>query len=302
MSFAALLLTPPLPGSLAVLFVALFLPVVLSLFRFVPGVVESRLWTRIHATLNYPAAFGSRHREPVANLGQMPTRGQALYIFLISILNIVLCIVPVPYKQPNNSFPGDLEQALCVIGDRAGGLAMANMVAVFLFSTRNNVLISLTNWSHSTFLLLHRWIAYWVIIHSCFHSAMLLALYKIEGMYDSDSKSNWWTWGIVATIISVAIWPLSVLPLRARAYELFLAGHQILVALFLVGVFLHIYYLFTYDWGYEVRLSLCSSSVECLALTADLGLCGWGHLVRRPHLAPPPRRVQWCPYGSRHPH
>jgi predicted ferric reductase len=35
-------------------------------------------------------------------------------------------------------------------------------------------------------------------------------------------------------------------------YEVFLAIHQILAALVLITAFLHIYYLYAYDWGYEI--------------------------------------------------
>ncbi|KAG2008240.1 metalloreductase [Coprinopsis cinerea AmutBmut pab1-1] len=67
--------------------------------------------------------------------------------------------------------------ALQILGDRTGVIAMADFVALFLFSSRNNVLLWITDWSHGTFILLHRWIGYCTIIQTCMHSLFLLILY-----------------------------------------------------------------------------------------------------------------------------
>jgi predicted ferric reductase len=42
------------------------------------------------------------------------------------------------------------------------------------------------------------------------------------------------------------------LPLRQQAYEVFLVAHKVLAIVALVGYFLHIYYLYEYNWGYEI--------------------------------------------------
>lgn len=62
-------------------------------------------------------------------------------------------------------------------------MALGNMVVLFVFSARNNLLLWITDWSHSTYLLLHRWLGYWTIIHTVIHSIMLLEYYKKYGDY-----------------------------------------------------------------------------------------------------------------------
>ncbi|KAH7103626.1 hypothetical protein BKA62DRAFT_46804 [Auriculariales sp. MPI-PUGE-AT-0066] len=238
--------------SLILVLVSLFLPVVLSLVRFVPGIADSRLWTKLNASLNHAPLIGNRYRVPVpGGIGFIPTRGQTLYIILISALNIGL-LVPIYYVEPQSWFPDSTQQAYCVIADRAGSMALANLVAAVVFSSRNNILIHLTNWSHGTFLLLHRWLAYWGIGQTVLHSLLSLARYVYWSDYKAEFTMIYWKWGIVGTMAAVIILPASLLVVRTKFYEIFLAFHHLCVVFFLVGTFLHIWYLFTYDWGYEI--------------------------------------------------
>ncbi|KAK6350511.1 hypothetical protein TWF718_003702 [Orbilia javanica] len=235
--------------------VALLLPVALSLLRFVPGLARSKGWSYLNSVLNYPAVWGSSHREPVAMIaggGLTPTRGQALYITLISILNIVFLAAPYIYLYPQSIFGSRDEQNISVMGCRAGVLAVGNMVAMFVFSSRNNLLLYITDWSHSTFLLLHRWLGYWTIIQTVLHSILLLVYYVQFGDYAAELASLYWIWGIVATVAAVAIWVFSLLIVRQKAYEFFYITHIILIVLFLVGYYYHIWYRYTYNWGYEI--------------------------------------------------
>ncbi|OLN96039.1 Ferric reductase transmembrane component 3-like protein 2 [Colletotrichum chlorophyti] len=241
--------------SIIVMLVALFLPVVLSLSRFFPRLTRSRTWSWLNSTLVHPIVFGTKHREPVAvkvGGGIVPTRGQAIYIAIISFLNIVFLLAPYHMIQPQGTFGSAQEQEISVIGNRAGNLALGNMVAIFFFSARNNPLLLLSDWSHGTYLLLHRWLGYWTIIHTVLHSIMLLVYYKMFGDYAAEEAKLYWIWGIVGTIAAVLIWPASLLVVRQRFYELFLSVHHLLVALFLVGFYYHIWYCYTYNWGYEI--------------------------------------------------
>ncbi|TLD03965.1 hypothetical protein PgNI_11403 [Pyricularia grisea] len=242
-------------ATIAVLFTALFIPVLFSMLRFIPGLSRSRTWTWINCIINHPAAFGSHHRQPVAAaIGGVivPTRGQVLYIALISLLNFILLVAPYYYVYPNSTYPIRRNQDLATIGNRAGSMAMGNAAALFLFSARNNVLLWLTDWSHGTFLLLHRWLGVWTILLTVVHSCLLLATYVEYGDYAMELARLYWHWGIVGTVAAVALWPTSILALRRAAYELFLPLHQLLAILFLVGYYYHIWYLYQYQWGYEI--------------------------------------------------
>lgn len=98
----------------------------------------------LKSILIHPAVWGRRHREPVAikaGGGIVPTRCQSLYIAIISFLNFVFLLAPYHMIQPQSSFASREEQEHSVIGNRAGVMALGNMVVLFVFSARNNVLL-----------------------------------------------------------------------------------------------------------------------------------------------------------------
>ncbi|PPQ67022.1 hypothetical protein CVT24_011316 [Panaeolus cyanescens] len=222
---------------------AVLIPILFSLLRFLPG---NPLWySRLTNTLEKPL-FRSRPELKAT----IPTRGQTLYIVYLILTQIFLAVFPHPSMYPNASAPTQREGLMIMIGNRAGSLAMADFLALFLFSSRNNLLLWITNWSHATYLLLHRWIAYCMIIQVCVHSAVLLASYW--DVRDTEMAQVYWIWGIVGTLAFVVIWPASLNPVRHKAYEFFLAWHQFFAALGLIATFFHIYELYTYNWGYEI--------------------------------------------------
>ncbi|KAF5025721.1 hypothetical protein F66182_2188 [Fusarium sp. NRRL 66182] len=237
--------------TIVIAMVAIFLPVALSLLRFIPGLTKSRGWTYWQSFLVYPALFRRRHREPVA-VGNMPNRGQALYILVISLVNILLWLGPYVIHQPQASFSSLQMQTISVVGNRAGVMAMGNVVALFLFAARNNLLLHVADWSHSTYLLLHRWLGYWAIFHTAIHSIMLLVNYVLDGTYQEELVREYWIWGIVGTVAACAILPFSLLIVRQKLYEFFLASHIVLALVFIVGYYYHIWYLYGYSWGYEL--------------------------------------------------
>ncbi|TFK19788.1 hypothetical protein FA15DRAFT_723182 [Coprinopsis marcescibilis] len=235
-------------NAVAIAVSSVFIPVLLSLIRFLPG--RSLWYSRLENVLDKPL-LGQRHRTPtMANLGIMPTRGQALYIAYLLATQIFLAIFPLTLIYPNFLTQTKSQQIIFSIGERTGVLSMADFVALFLFSSRNNILLWLTNWRHSTFILLHRWIAYCLIFQACVHSVlMLVAFYAFHA---GESQKDYWIWGIVATLAFVVIWPASLLPVRQKTYEFFLIFHQVFSALGLIATFLHLYEFSQYNWGYEI--------------------------------------------------
>ena len=231
------------------------------MFRFLPG--YSRIQSRLSALLDQPL-WGSRHRVPVmGSFGLMPTRGQSIFIAYIVVINVLLLCLPLRTIQPNVRMESHHMQQVQMIGDRAGVLAFALYVALFLFSSRNNVLLYITNWSHSTFLLLHRWVAYACLFQTVMHSILLLHYFVKRQDHAAESQMPYWYWGIIATLATCLMWPLSILPVRQRMYEAFLAVHQLLAALVLITGFLHIWYLFEWDWGYEIWIYIVGGIWFC---------------------------------------
>ncbi|KAG4431970.1 hypothetical protein IFR05_012543 [Cadophora sp. M221] len=261
--------------TIVIAIVAIFLPIVLSLIRFIPWLGQSDLWNAIQRRAIYPTLLGSRHRVPVAG-GVMPTRGQAMYIFLISFLNVILLLAPYVYHRPQASFSTLGLQTLSIVGNRAGVMAMGNVVALFLFAARNNPLMYITNWSYGTYLLLHRWIGYWAIIQTVVHSFMLMANYMALGTYKAEFARDYWSWGIIATVCACAILPFSHLWVRQKFYEFFLLTHIAFSLLFLIGYYYHIWYLYEYNWGYEIWMFVAGGmwGVDHVARVVRMALNG----------------------------
>lgn len=184
--------------------------------------------------------------------GLMVSRGQAIFIAYLCLINIFLSIFPFELTLPLYNYPNNHAHLVAIIGDRTGVLAFANFAAIFLFSSRNNLLLWLTDWSHSTYLLLHRWVAYISILQTVLHSILMLYYYTKFKDVKAETKLPYWYWGIIATLVLVLMWPSSLLVVRRRSYQLFLSAHQILAVLALVGGFLHLWYLFKWNWGYEI--------------------------------------------------
>ncbi|KAK4113007.1 hypothetical protein N656DRAFT_637864 [Canariomyces notabilis] len=264
--------------SIVIMLVAIFLPVPLSLIRFLPGIAKSPQWSWFQSALIDPAVLGRRHREPAApGMGIIPTRGQALYIALISILNLVFLLAPYVAHHPQSTFPSLAAQTLSVMGNRAGVMAMGNCVALFLFAARNNVLLWVTDWSCGTYLLLHRWLGYWAVFHTVLHSIMLLGYYNVYGSYQSELARLYWQWGIVGTVAVVAILPSSLLVVRQKIYEFFLASHVVLVLIFIIGYYYHIWYCYQYKWGYEIWAFIAAGiwATDRLARLVRMALGGY---------------------------
>ncbi len=228
------------------------LPVGLSLLEYAP--VPKHIVSRVNAFLIYPAIWGKRHSRPLPyKAGIAPTRGQALFIGYVIVINVIFSGVGIYFTSPSAWMPDDAGAGVrSYVANRVGVLSFVNLALVFLFAGRNNVLLWVTDWSHSTFLLLHRWISYVAIIQAVLHSILWLEIYvNSMGTHSTESKLPYWYWGIIATLAMSLLLPLSLLPVRQKLYEFFLAWHVILSILTLVGCYLHIWYMFKHMWGYE---------------------------------------------------
>lgn len=241
-----------LEPSLVVFLSGFVIPIGFSLLRFIP--FPAFLSTKFNSLFITPPLWGKHHAQPVLfNLVQVPTRGQAFFIAYFIILNFVLSAVNISSLQPNSWYPdGKHDELLTYVSNRVGVLSFANLPLIFLYAGRNNVLLWLTNWSHSTFLLLHRWIAYISTLQACLHSAVWLQNYIATDSYTSESVLQYWYWGIIATLAMSIMLPTAIIPIRQKMYEVFLLWHIALSVLVVAGCYLHIYYRFDNQWGYEL--------------------------------------------------
>ena len=184
----------------------------------------------------------------------MPTRGQAFFIFYLIAINVILSAVGFKSMQPNSWYPsasGSDGEIVSYLSNRFGVLSFANIPLVLLYAGRNNVLLWLTNWSHGTFLLLHRWVAWIATLQAVLHSAMYLEQYVYTDTHANESQLPYWVWGIAATLCMSILLPSSILPIREKFYEFFLAWYVLLSIFVLAGCYWHILERFDRQWGYE---------------------------------------------------
>jgi predicted ferric reductase len=189
-------------------------------------------------------------------MGNPPTIGQGLYIAGFVILNIILSCVGYVIQWPMTHPWGynHRGEILAYAGYRTGEFAFALLPLTILFAGRNNILLWLTNWSHSTYILLHRWIARLFALHTILHSVFLLAARIQTGTYKSDIKLAYWKWGIVGTVFVSVMLVWSLLWMRRLSYEIFLIGHIIMAIFTIVGSWYHLVLRFGYGGNHEYWL------------------------------------------------
>ncbi|KAH7015034.1 hypothetical protein EDB80DRAFT_831816 [Ilyonectria destructans] len=227
-------------------------PVALSLLRLLPWPVKLR--SKFYAYFIDPPVFGKSHNVPVLGLAMVPTRGQAIFIIYIILINCAVSFVGFPTYTPNAWYPDRSYELIRYMGNRFGMLSFANISLTILYGGRNNLLMWLTNWSHSTFLLLHRWIAFTCTMQACLHSAMWLHLVVEGNTYAETYILPYWYWGIVGTLALSFLIPFSIMPIRKHIYEIFLIGHIALAITAIVGSWYHILALYEGRNGFDVWL------------------------------------------------
>lgn len=229
--------------TLILLVVGFGTPIILTLFTKLPGIPS--LVEKVNPYLITPALIKSYHTQPLPYLlGNAPTIGQTAFVFMFLILNIVLSSINYRFAQPHPWGYDALGEKLAYVGYRTGDMAFALLPLVILLSGRNNILLWLTNWSHSTFMLLHRWVARIFALHTIIHSIVLLVAYKRSGMYVMDHSTPYWRWGIVGTVAVCAMLVFSLLYFRRLAYEAFLIFHIVAAVFVIVGSWYHVIYRF----------------------------------------------------------
>ncbi len=174
-------------------------PILFTVLGYLPYMTG--IFEKIKPYLVYPSTIGTYHVRPLPYLlGNAPTIGQSLYIILFFILNVILTAVNYHTTQPNTWFETTYQEIMAYLANRTGVLAFALAPLVILFSGRNNILLWLTDWSHSTYILLHRWVARIFGLQVIIHSIVELALYIDRGSFEEETKKPYWIWGIVATL------------------------------------------------------------------------------------------------------
>lgn len=135
---------------------------------------------KIYRSIIDPPLLVTRHNELVGHVFMMPTRGQAIFIGYIWILNNLLSGTGYWFLSGSLWYTSNAQQTISFVANRLCVLSFTNIPLLILFAGRNNVLLWLTNWPCTTFLLLHRWAAVICMLEAFVHSFMFLYAYSVN--------------------------------------------------------------------------------------------------------------------------
>ncbi|KAL2000119.1 hypothetical protein VTN02DRAFT_3534 [Thermoascus thermophilus] len=189
-------------------------------------VLPDRTLARLKNHLIYAPLFSTRHNREfqlssAVNMGTLPSRFHTLILIGIVAMNVVLCVVTVPYPSPEKTVAG-------VIRNRTGTMATVNLIPLLLMAGRNNPLISLLRVSFDTWNLIHRWLARIVVLESLAHVLAWMVPKVQEAGWTTVKMSFQSTFimtGLVAAIAFVVLTLHSFSALRHAFYETFLHLH-----------------------------------------------------------------------------
>ncbi|WVQ62150.1 uncharacterized protein L199_000288 [Kwoniella botswanensis] len=238
--------------SIIIISTCFILPVFLSFLRLIP--FPTLLINYVHSQFIQAPLYGGTISLPLFGQLSLPTRGQALFIGWLIFINILCCSIGFRSASSNAWYATRSLEIATYISNRSGVISFANIPLLILYAGRNNILLFLTNWSYSTFILLHKTVGILATIEACLHSAIYLQIKLAAGLatYQESLQSPYWIIGILATLSMSLILPLSVRKFRSACYELFVIVHIGLAILTIVGCWYHIIWRFDKQWGYEL--------------------------------------------------
>lgn len=189
-----------------------------------------------------PAAFSHHCAEPLG-WWIVPPRLQSLIILTFVVLNVILSFGHYDVFSTNLYWPDSRLQYARYVGDRTGVMGTANLTLIYLFATRNNVLLWITGWSFETSMQFHRWVARVSTVQAIIHSLAYSVYVVVEGgmqHYRAVWLQRYWTLGAVATVAMSLLLLFSLYPIRNKLYELFLFLHTTLAVMVLIGMWYHV--------------------------------------------------------------
>ncbi|KAG8427426.1 hypothetical protein J3459_006691 [Metarhizium acridum] len=184
------------------------------------------------------------HDTPVWGLGVVPTRGQAILLLYMWVINVVATVQGIDYAFPSSLYSTTRRGLQDIRGNRTGVMSCALFPLVMLYAGRNNLL-----------LLADKLVARYVSSDSSLdggpvHAACrgsrravprhrpvevpraVVCRAKLPRGTGNSAQLRYWPM-VILCLISVQI-------VRRKAYELFLVLHILLAVVALAGAFFHI--------------------------------------------------------------
>ncbi|SCU93358.1 LAFA_0F15962g1_1 [Lachancea sp. 'fantastica'] len=205
-----------------------------------------------------PALFGKRHTNQDPLGGVVPTRLESFIIFGFLVLCVIFQAVKYEHVENNPNFINKTVEMSCLIGDRTALICIYLMIITYLFAGRNQILLWLTGWKQSTFVIYHKWVGRMFYLSVLTHTiAMTITTASRKGFYATRSSTEWWRYGSVAGVAGGIMFVQSFSWLRAKNYELFLYVHILMAIAFLIGAWRHVD-----DLGYG-QFAFATAAVWC---------------------------------------
>ncbi|KAL1994156.1 hypothetical protein VTN49DRAFT_2825 [Thermomyces lanuginosus] len=205
------------------------------------SVEERGWWPKIKRHVLYAPLFTRRHHREfqlssAVNMGTLPSRLQTTLLAIYLLSQVAYCTL----------LDYDVNEKRALIAElrgRSGNLAVLNMVPLFIFAGRNNILIWLLGVSFDTYNLFHRWLGRIVAVETVVHViAWFINASDEVSLSDAFFRirtTPFFAWGAVGTVAMILLISHSPSPIRHAFYETFLHLHQLFALTALVGVYIH---------------------------------------------------------------
>lgn len=193
--------------------------------------------------LDAPLFRTRHHREfklsSAINIGTLPSRLQTLLLLGYFATNVGLLVWRIDFGKEYTVVASEVR-------NRAGVMAVTNMVPLVLLAGRNNPILKLTQISFDTMNLIHRWFGRIVVLEALTHVSAWTAgkvhtkgWAGVKSSITSKSSDFMWT-GLMCACALTFMLLQSPGALRHAYYETFLIGHMIGAAVALAGIWIHL--------------------------------------------------------------
>ncbi|RLV91420.1 putative ferric reductase transmembrane component [Spathaspora sp. JA1] len=168
----------------------------------------------------------------------MPSRFESIILLGFCVVVTIILTINMCYSQSDSLIFTDYQAHLRYLANRTGIISTMMLPLVILFAGRNNILQYVTRWNHSVFICFHRYIARMMFIFVLIHGISFAIALGPD--YHALMRSPFMIWGTVATVCGGIMIFQGLLYFRRRWYEMFLAIHILMAALFIAGTWRHV--------------------------------------------------------------
>ncbi|GEQ68746.1 hypothetical protein JCM33374_g2414 [Metschnikowia sp. JCM 33374] len=180
----------------------------------------------------------------------VPTRFEFIVLSGFFWLTFLFSALQMTWNEGNPLFKNRYHFYLRTVSDRTGIIGTLLIPLLILVGGRNNFLQWVTRWKFSTFMLYHRWIGRaitaMIFVHAVGYSVFEMALDK----YVATMTQEYVIYGTVGIVACALMCFQGLLYFRRRWYEIFLAIHIVLAAMFIMAAWYHIRMRMYMEWLY----------------------------------------------------